>query len=152
MSARSLLRDYQVTALPRGGYGKKPPAFPLPKVTRRESQVWAEVWKTPQAVAWAGEPWRWRTVGQYVRWSVRMEEPDASASLGAVVMRLADQIGLTPAGLRENGWKIAADELAARRAEEQQAGEGGEPAAAPPAKTSGAAFRQRMQAVPADGG
>ena len=33
----------------------------------------------------------------YARWSVRMEAEDASASLGAVVIRFADQIGLTPA-------------------------------------------------------
>jgi hypothetical protein len=35
-----------------------------------------------------------------------MEGPDASAAVGAVVMRLADQIGLTPAGLRDNRWEI----------------------------------------------
>jgi hypothetical protein len=36
-----------------------------------------------------------------------MEANDAPAALGGVVVRLADQIGLTPAGLKENGWKIA---------------------------------------------
>jgi hypothetical protein len=45
-----------------------------------------------------------------------MEHPDAAASIGAVVHRLADTIGLTPAGLRENGWQIVADELASKRA------------------------------------
>ena len=43
----------------------------------------------------------------WCRWSVRMEADDASAALGNVVVRFADQIGLTPAGLKENGWKIA---------------------------------------------
>jgi hypothetical protein len=33
-------------------------------------------------------------------------------------VRLADQIGLTPAGLKENGWRISTDEVAAKRAEE----------------------------------
>ena len=31
--------------------------------------------------------------------------------------RIADQIGLTPAGLRENGWAIAQDEVGAKRAD-----------------------------------
>ena len=43
----------------------------------------------------------------WVRWSVRMEDVEAGAALGNVVVRLADQIGMTPAGLKENGWKIA---------------------------------------------
>jgi hypothetical protein len=51
----------------------------------------------------------------WVRWSVRMEEPNAGASLGNVVVRLADQIGMTPAGLKDNGWRIAVDEVAAKR-------------------------------------
>lgn len=48
----------------------------------------------------------------YTRWSVRMEDVEANAALVGQVIRLGDQIGLTPAGLRENGWKIgAADKI-----------------------------------------
>lgn len=36
-----------------------------------------------------------------------MEDPEAPAAVGNVVVRLADQIGMTPAGLIENGWRIA---------------------------------------------
>ena len=68
--------------------------------------MWNAAWKTPQAAAWATEPWRHRTVAMWVRWSVRMEAADAPAAVGTVVMRLADQIGLTPAGMRENRWVI----------------------------------------------
>jgi hypothetical protein len=109
--------------------------------------VWAKLWKTPQAAAWAGESWRWPTVGQYVRWSVRMEAADAPASLGAVVMRLADQIGMTPAGLRENGWQVAKDEVAAKRDEQAAA------ALASPSMvaSSGPSAKQRMRAVTGDG-
>lgn len=96
------------TALPAEGFTGKPPKFPLPDATTRERAVWAEAWKTPQAARWVEEPWRWRTVAMWVRWSVRMEADDASAALGNVVVRFADQIGLTPAGLKENGWTIAA--------------------------------------------
>lgn len=101
------------SALPAEGYTGKPPAFPLPKPSARERAVWAEAWTSPQACAWADEPWRWRTIGMWVRWSVRMEDDDASAALGNVVVRFADQIGLTPAGLKENGWTIAAADVAA---------------------------------------
>ncbi len=44
-----------------------------------------------------------------------MEDPQCSATLGNVVVRLADQIGMTPAGLKENGWKIATDQVGAKR-------------------------------------
>lgn len=74
--------------------------------------MWREAWKSPQAVAWVDEPWRWRTIALWVRWSVRMESDDASAALGNVVVRFADQIGMTPAGLRENGWQIGELEAA----------------------------------------
>ncbi|MER6942504.1 hypothetical protein ABT294_00650 [Nonomuraea sp. NPDC000554] len=105
------------TALPAEGYDGEPPEFPLPLATGRELEVWAEAWSTPQAAAWSVQAWRWRAVAMWVRWSVRMEAEDASAALGNVVIRYADQIGLTPAGLKENGWKIAEDDLAAKRRE-----------------------------------
>lgn len=114
-SLRSAERGISLTALPSEGYAGEPPAFPLPGVTEREAEVWAEAWRTPQACAWALEPWRWRKVALWVRWSVRMEADDASAALGNVVVRFEDQIGLTPAGLKENGWAIARDETASKR-------------------------------------
>lgn len=133
-SLRSAERGISLTALPSEGYDGEPPEFPLPGVTDRESEVWAEVWTTPQACAWALEPWRWRKVALWVRWSVRMEAEDASAALGNVVVRFEDQIGLTPAGLKENGWAIARDETASKRTEK----------ATPPKKASA---RDRFQVV-----
>lgn len=106
-SRTSERKGFSLTALPPAGFDGEAPAFPLPDALSRELEVWAEAWSTPQACAWIDEPWRWRTVAMWVRWSVRMEAEDASAALGNVVVRFADQIGLTPAGLRENGWKIA---------------------------------------------
>ncbi|SEN85605.1 hypothetical protein [Nonomuraea pusilla] len=108
------------TALPAEGYDGEPPEFPLPLANARELEVWEEAWRTPQAAAWSIQPWRWRTVAMWVRWSVRMEAEDASAALGNVVVRFADQIGLTPAGLKENGWKIAEDDLAVKRQEREE--------------------------------
>ncbi|WP_325594306.1 hypothetical protein, partial [Iamia sp.] len=105
-SARSDALGVRFGELPRGGYTGRLPAWPLSAATARERTVWKEAWRTPQAAAWSTEPWRHRTVALWVRWTVRMEEPDAPAAVGSVVVRLADQIGLTPAGLRENQWKI----------------------------------------------
>lgn len=94
-------------ALPPEGYRGKAPESPVPDFSDREAEVWRSLWKTPQASAWSVEPWRWRVVALYVRWSVKAEDADVPAAVMGQVHRLADQIGLTPAGLKENGWKIA---------------------------------------------
>lgn len=106
-SRTSERKGYTLTALPPTGFDGEVPDFPLPLASDRELSLWDRAWTTPQACAWSVEPWRWYTVGQWVRWSVRAEDPEASAAIVAAVIRLADQIGLTPAGLKENGWKIA---------------------------------------------
>lgn len=106
-SGRSDQRGYVLATLPPTGFDGEAPDFPMPNASSRELEVWSQAWTTPQACAWSLEPWRWRTIAMWCRWSVRMEADDASAALGNVVVRFADQIGLTPAGLKENGWKIA---------------------------------------------
>lgn len=106
-SARSDQRGYKLAALPAVGYDGEVPEWPLQIQSAREAEVWEEAWATPQACAWSTQWWRHRTVAMWVRWSVRMEDPEAPAALGNVVVRLADQIGMTPAGLKENGWAIA---------------------------------------------
>ena len=122
-SGRSDRRGVKLTALPRNGYEGEVPAYPFEdtdfafnsKTVHRELEVWGSVWRTPQAAAWALEPWRWRTVAMYVRLSVRLEDPYSPATLAPQVIRLGDQIGLSPAGLKENGWALAPDELADKR-------------------------------------
>jgi hypothetical protein len=130
-SGRSDARGYSLTALPPAGYDAEAPDFPLPATRKfrwefedkrkfqvfdadeteaareRESDLWAQVWTTPQACAWSLEPWRWNTVAMYVRTFVVCEGSDATAADKGSLHRFGDQIGLTPAGLKENGWKIA---------------------------------------------
>jgi hypothetical protein len=118
-SGRSDRRGLTLTALPSQGYDGEVPDFPLPEALEREVDLWLSLWRTPQAAAWADAPWRQYTVAQYVRWSVKAEATDASAAVVAAVIRFADQIGLTPAGLKENGWAVAVDELAAKAAEHE---------------------------------
>jgi hypothetical protein len=115
-SERSEQRGLQFRLLPREGFTGRVPAFPLPKPTPRERVVWREMWRTPQAAMWNVERWRMRTVGMYCRWTVRAEAPDATAATMTQTQRLGDQLGLTPAGLKENGWRLAADEVAQQRA------------------------------------
>lgn len=141
-SGRSDRRGYSLTALPSEGYLEDVPRFPLPPMVRRnwesvdgrkfqvvdadatevfrerELEVWADAWSTPQGCAWSLESWRWQTVAEFCRLKTVVElEPDANASLVSQLHRYRDQVGLTPAGLRENGWAIARDEVGAKRDE-----------------------------------
>jgi hypothetical protein len=140
-SLRSAKRGYVLTALPSEGYRGDIPEFPLPPAVvvhvvwegkaqvrdydeaetalrnEREAELWAWAWRTPQACAWSLEPWRWQTVAMWVRTMAVCESADALAADKNSLHRFADQIGLTPAGLRENGWAIAKDELDEKRSE-----------------------------------
>lgn len=100
-------KGYNLSTLPPAGYDGEAPNFPLPLASEREEAMWAQVWTTPQACAWSLEPWRWPIVAMYVRTFVVCEGSEATAADKSGLHRFGDQIGLTPAGLKENGWKIA---------------------------------------------
>jgi hypothetical protein len=164
-SARSEALGFELTALPAKGYTGRIPKFPLPPrmvyaqywadgervveldvsasdhVADRERELWAWAWRTPQACAWSmpSESWRLHTVAMWVRTFVLCESAEATAADKNSLHRFADQIGLTPAGLRENGWKVAVDELAQQRRKAA-------PAKAPPPR------QRRLRAVNDDGG
>lgn len=141
-SGRSDRRGFTLTALPSEGFKGDVPEFPLPQVTRfeivfeekarlklpdvaatelyrsRELDVWADVWTTPQACAWSMQSWRWTIAAEYCRLKTIVEmDADASAALVGQLHRYRDQLGLTPAGLKDNGWAIAADEVGEKRDE-----------------------------------
>lgn len=140
-SGRSERRGVSFTALPSSGYDGPVPRFPLPRrvvtsltvgpdgsksmvldegatkaVASRESALWQWAWSTPQAAAWSqpSESWRLMTVAMWVRTYVLCESSEATAADKGSLHRFADQIGLTPAGLRENGWTISVDEVSQR--------------------------------------
>ncbi len=164
-SLRSAERGFVLTALPNEGYDGDAPEFPLPRMSihrwefedkrrfqvfdadateafrERETDLWVKVWTYPQACAWSLEPWRWNTVAMWVRTFVVCEGSEATAADKSSLHRFADQIGLTPAGLKENGWAIAANQIAAKTAERT-------------AERSGAttSARDRMKIVPGGGG
>lgn len=101
--------DDVVRLLPSSGSSKRAPTWPFPTGSAREKALWRKLWTYPQAVAWADESWRHLTIANYVRWQVKSEAPDATPSVMTQVNRLADSIGLSPAGLRENRWEIIDD-------------------------------------------
>lgn len=112
-------RGMRLLELPAEGYRGEIPDWPLPDPTARELAKWQELWRTPQACVWAlpQHSWRVEVVALYVRTFVRCEDPEVSASILAQLHRFGDQIGMTTAGLRELGWKVVSDEVAARAAE-----------------------------------
>lgn len=144
-SLKTAKRGLTFTALPAEGYAGEVPEYPLPRVPvydiwfegkerhkeldleatehrfERELELWAWAWRTPQAAAWAKEPWRGDSVAMWVRTRAICESGDATAADKNSLHRFADQIGLTPAGLAYNGWKIAADQLAEKRSEKAPA-------------------------------
>ncbi len=113
LSGRSESRGFSLTALPNEGFSGPVPDFPLPpldvfEIGEREQDIWREAWGFPQAAAWSQESWRWPVIAEYCRLKATVEaNPAANAALVAQLHRFRDQIGLTPAGLRENGWAIA---------------------------------------------
>jgi len=119
-SGRSDRRGYKLTALPSEGYTGEVPDFPLPDVNDREVDVWGILWATPQACAWSMESWRWLNIADLVRLQVRGEAHDAPVNIATVTRQLRADLGLTPAGLKENGWAIAVDAVAAKRDEHEE--------------------------------
>lgn len=100
----------------------------------QEAILWAELWATPQAVAWERIGWL-RDVAQYARWKVRAESGDLEASKEARLW--SDRLGLNPQAMLRLRWEIAADEVGEQR---------GERAAAASA-TKRASTRRRLKAV-----
>jgi hypothetical protein len=139
MSARSEARGLSEIRLPAKGFRGRIPRWPLPRrmiydvyfiekerikefnedaterIADRELELWKQLWRSPQAVMWHREPWRQHSVAHFVRMSVRVEGGEAPAADTAAMLRLQDQIGLTPGGMRFNGWAIDSDEVAEKR-------------------------------------
>lgn len=78
-----------------------------------EAELWADLWRLPQAVMWERLSWV-REVAQYVRWKVQAEMGDLDASKEARM--LADRLGLNPLAMLRLRWEISADEVAEQRA------------------------------------
>lgn len=109
--------------LPAEGREGPPPRWPLPPMAKgtaldadiladAEASMWAEIWATPQAVAWERLGW-FRDVAQYVRWKVLAEFGDLDAAKEARMW--SDRLGLNPKAMRTLLWEIVSDEVAEQR-------------------------------------
>lgn len=103
--------------LPASGREGPVPVWPLAgKQTARERELWAQLWRKPQAVMWElrGQELE---VALYVRRFREAEKPGSPVSLSTWIIRQNEQLGLSSSGLRFNRWRIVADDVTAKRVE-----------------------------------
>jgi hypothetical protein len=77
-----------------------------------ELAVWRELWRSPQAVQWERQD-SGRSVAMYVRHQVLGELGSLDHSREARLR--AKDLGLTPMSMKQLGWSVASDEVAAQR-------------------------------------
>ncbi|WP_372733600.1 hypothetical protein [Nocardioides sp.] len=108
-------------------------------IVEAETNLWAQVWNTPQAVEW--ERLRWvHDVALYVRWMAAAQCGDLDA--GKESRQYADRLGLTPRGMKSLMWSVAAPDAGQHEATQQHAATG----------TDGGGPVQRRHLVALDGG
>jgi hypothetical protein len=101
--------------LPAEGRQGDPPRWPASgRQTGAERQAWADLWHTPQAVAWERLGWT-REVARYCRLLVASEKPGATAAVHAQATALADRLGLSPKAMRLLLWQVVSDEVTEQR-------------------------------------
>jgi len=140
----ALRRDRKADAagwvtLPADGRAGDPPAWPLPEGDQHDAELalWADIWRTPQAVMW--ERLRWtREVALYVRLQVLAESGSLDAAKES--RQWSDRLGLNPAAMLRNRWRV--ESAPSAPADEQER---------PSRRASGRrSARARLQAI--DGG
>lgn len=101
--------------LPAEGRKGDVPPWPLGgRPNAAEKAAWADLWRSPQAVAWERLGWT-RTVARYCRVMVMAEKRDVTPALLAQATALEDRLGLTPKAMRLLLWEIVADEVTEQR-------------------------------------
>jgi hypothetical protein len=75
---------------------------------RRETRVWRELWKTPQATAWETLGWT-RDVASYVRHKVLGDLGDLESAKEA--RQWSDRLGLNPLALLRLRWEITDEDV-----------------------------------------
>jgi hypothetical protein len=129
-SARSESRGLTTMAvLPASGYGGRIPGLNryLPKPTRQHREVWERLWRTPQACVWIREPWRHPVVAELARLEVMTLDPEGCAvGIWQAIRQRRDDLGLSTAGRRLEGWEIPSGVAYAPAAEERPAPAGDE--------------------------
>jgi hypothetical protein len=98
----------------------------LRRQNTQERKLWADLWKTPQAVMWEKLAWD-REVAQYVRFQIRAEGGDLDAAKEA--RQWSDRLGLNPLAMLRLRWEFERTEDAEARGRQRRerpaAGNGG---------------------------
>lgn len=103
--ARNKNTDRGWTTLPAEGRTGKAPAWPLTKNAAQE-KMWARLWRKPQAVQWEALGLE-DQIAAYCRAYHESVAPSAPAGLKTAVLRMEDNLGISPAGMASHRWKIA---------------------------------------------
>lgn len=99
-------RATQRTQLPAEGNPLPPPELPTGRAwSDAERALWEEAWGSPQSTKW--DLSMCGVVALYVAALGQMLTGRLTAGLVAEVRQLAEQLGLTPEGMRRLGWEIA---------------------------------------------
>jgi hypothetical protein len=109
--------------LPAEGYDGTVPDWPLSEPSVAEDAMWSRYWRKPQAAAWA-RIGLVDEVALYVRLFLvgsGIEAPDVKAATEA--RQIGDRLGLNPAAMLKNRWRVRADEVGqARETKAQETG------------------------------
>jgi hypothetical protein len=107
-SARSESRGFASAVLPAAGYSGRIPGLNrfLPQPTPRHRELWKELWSYPQACVWINEPWRYSVVAELVRLMSLTEQADCAVGVWSAIRQRRDDLGLSTAGRRQEGWEI----------------------------------------------
>lgn len=104
------------TTLPAEGRLDPAPEWPMSEASDRELTLWAREWARPQAVQWEATGADLE-VALFVRRMVEAEQPGSPAALSTLVKQLMEGLGISQDGLARRRWRIAADEVAAKRSD-----------------------------------
>lgn len=113
--------------LPAAGYQGAIPTWPLGPsllvdtlgVAEREAALWESIWRSPQAEAWARNGWD-RDVALYVRFFTIGETGRLDEAKEARMW--SDRLGLNPAAMLKNRWRVRPDEVGQQRQSTQESG------------------------------
>ena len=97
------------TDLPAGGYTGPVPGWPFKKKSASQAGMWTRYWKKPQAAAWA-QMGMVDEVAMYVVTFLKGVEGDPKYATEA--RQWGDKLGLTPASMLKNRWRIRETEIA----------------------------------------
>lgn len=110
--------DREWVSLPSEGFEGEVPAFPLAGASVVETDLWGRLWRKPQGFMWSRLGLEFQ-VAAYVRTFLESVEPKASAGLKTAALRMEAELGLSTVGMGQLRWRIAADELAERRDDDE---------------------------------